>query len=234
MVHIGTAGWHIPLTVRESFPSENSLLKRYSLRFNAVEINSSFYRFHRQTTYERWAASTPPNFLFAVKIPLEITHRHRLVNIEAPLAQFLDGVSGLGVKLGPLLIQLPPSLNFEQKIVNNFFKLLRYKFKGKVALEPRHISWANSDTRSTFAEFNIVQVSSDLLLDPSQQESQSFEYYRLHGFPKIYESSYNNLFLNQLAAHISDASWVIFDNTKFGAAIENAISLKNLFKNESM
>ena len=65
-------------------------------------------------TWERWAATTPANFRFSVKLPRTITHEAKLNNTRAFLQAFLDQATGLGDKLGPLLIQLPPSLAFDE------------------------------------------------------------------------------------------------------------------------
>src|SRR5690349_10182868 len=107
---IGCAGWAIPKQHAVLFPSSGSQLERYAQRFNAVEINSSFYRPHLPATYARWAASTADDFSFAVKMPKVITHMRRLAGAAEPLERFLDEVGSLGAKLGPLLLQLPPSL----------------------------------------------------------------------------------------------------------------------------
>ena len=109
-MRIGTAGWSIPKQHAAPFPSEGTHLERYGAIFNAVEINSSFYRPHRTATYERWAASVPEDFRFAVKVPKSVTHERRLKDAGDLLDQFVSEVGGLGPKLGPLLIQLPPSL----------------------------------------------------------------------------------------------------------------------------
>ena len=77
---------------------------------NAVEINSSFDHPHRRGTYERWAATVPVGFRFSVKMPREITHDRRLMNVEGALDRFISEAIGLGDKLGMLLVQLPPSL----------------------------------------------------------------------------------------------------------------------------
>ncbi|MBA2728761.1 MAG: DUF72 domain-containing protein [Parachlamydiaceae bacterium] len=134
LLRIGTAGWSIPSNVRNHFPAGDSSLERYSQIFNAVEINTSFYKSHKKITYERWAATTPPDFQFSVKMPKQITHNNHLVDIEAHLDGFIEEVSGLQTKLGPLLIQLPPSLCFKPEIANIFFTLLRNKFNGTVVL----------------------------------------------------------------------------------------------------
>ena len=78
-------------------------------RFDGVEINSSFYRPHRLSTYQRWADDVPDHFRFAVKMPKTITHEGRLRDVAEPLQRFLGEIAGLGDKLGPVLIQLPPA-----------------------------------------------------------------------------------------------------------------------------
>src|SRR6476620_9198879 len=89
-VYVGCAGWSIPKEHAGRFPAGGSHLERYAGRFNAVEINSSFYRPHRPETYARWAASVPESFQFAVKIPKEMTHTRRLRDVADPLARFLS------------------------------------------------------------------------------------------------------------------------------------------------
>ena len=120
-LRIGTAGWSLPAAVRNDFPPGDSLLERYAHVFDAVEINSSFYRPHQIKTYARWAASTPADFRFAVKMPREITHERRLVNVDAILGGFLSEAAGLGDKLGAVLVQLAPSLTFDPGVAATFF-----------------------------------------------------------------------------------------------------------------
>lgn len=229
-LHIGTAGWSIPPHVRASFPPGNSLLEQYSQIFNAVEINSSFYKSHQKTTYERWAATTPPDFQFSIKIPKQVTHYNRLMNSEGHLDSFIKEVSGLNEKLGPLLIQLPPSLSFTSNAII-FFKALRDRFQGKVVLEPRHASWDNLEALQLLQVYHIERVITDSLKALKKPKSeQLFKYYRLHGSPAVYSSSYDAAFLTQLAQDINDSSWVIFDNTRLGAATKNAMDLISIFR----
>src|SRR5215207_10102592 len=119
-IRIGTAAWSIPKEHAVLFPAAGSHLERYGAIFNAVEINSSFYRPHRTATYERWAASVPEDFRFAVKVPKSVTHERRLKDAGDLLDQFVSEVGGLGPKLGPLLIQLPPSLAFQEGVADAF------------------------------------------------------------------------------------------------------------------
>ena len=108
VIRVGCAGWGVPKEHAERFPEAGSHLERYARRFPAVEINSSFYCPHRPATYARWAASVPPGFRFAVKVPREITHLRRLADPEEPLHRFLAECGALEEALGPLLVQIPP------------------------------------------------------------------------------------------------------------------------------
>src|SRR5436190_3691640 len=118
---VGCAGWSLRKDLGESFALGGTHLERYARQLNCVEINSSFYRPHRRSTYERWASSTPGDFRFSVKLPKQITHIGRLTEAAAQIEQFLDQVGGLGEKLGPILAQLPPSLRFETGTAEQFF-----------------------------------------------------------------------------------------------------------------
>src|SRR5438067_4991367 len=130
---VGCAGWSIPKPHAGHFPAAGSHLARYAGRFPAVEINSSFYRPHRPATYARWAASVPPDFRFSVKVPKLATHERRLVDTDDVLDAFLGEATQLGDKLGPLLVQLPPSLSFSADVAAAFFAALRDRFDGLVA-----------------------------------------------------------------------------------------------------
>jgi uncharacterized protein YecE (DUF72 family) len=169
-VMIGTAAWTIPASHAHAFPTEGSHLERYSNRFPAVEINSSFYRSHRSDTYRRWAATVPDHFRFAVKIPKEITHLRRLAEVEEPLERFLAEAGALGEKLGPLLFQLPPSFAFDEQRVAAFLRRLRGRTNADVACEPRHRSWFSAEVDRFLVEFRIARVAADPSVVPAAAE----------------------------------------------------------------
>ena len=230
-IYVGTAGWSLPTAVRDRFPPGDSLLQRYAGALSLVEINSSFYRSHRRATYERWAAATPAHFRFAVKAPRTITHERRLVAVEEPLEQFLEEASGLGDKLGPVLVQLPPSLAFDSDVAANFFSLWRLRFTGETALEPRHASWFRRGAEALLKQHRIVRVAADPSPVPPAAEAggwDGFRYTRLHGSPVVYESNYAAAVLRSLATKLMPPAYVVFDNTKFGCATANALDLQAL------
>jgi uncharacterized protein YecE (DUF72 family) len=233
-IWVGTAAWNLPQAHRHAFPAEGSHLERYAGRFPAVEINSSFYRPHRPSTYERWAASVPDDFRFAVKMPREITHKRRLVDIAEPLDRFLSEAGALGEKLGPLLVQLPPSLVYERGKVSAFFAALRERFAGLVACEPRHPTWFMAETEEALASFNIARAAADPAPAPGAADPGGWRglvYVRLHGSPKMYYSPYSPERLDEVAGRLRSsaaaglATWCIFDNTALGAATADALAV---------
>ena len=124
-LRVGTAGWSVPSRYVAEVPPGGSHLERYARHLNAVEIDSSFYRPHQRKTYERWAQSTPSSFRFAVKMPKAVTHEQRLADCGALLDRFVAEVTGLGDRLGALLVQLPPTLALERRVAGRFFHDLR-------------------------------------------------------------------------------------------------------------
>lgn len=233
--YLGCAGWSLPRGVQPHFAAEGSHLQRYASRLTAVEINSSFYRPHGRATYERWAASVPPGFRFSVKLPRAITHDCRLADAQVLLEEFLAQASGLGDRLGCLLVQLPPSLQFELPIAQPFFEALRRRHGGMVALEPRHASWYTPAVDAWLAQRQVARV----LADPVRHEGGQLPggwpdriYLRLHGSPRMYYSSYAPGLLQALARRIAQALregrevWCIFDNTAGSAAAHNAVDLQ--------
>ncbi len=126
MIRIGTSGWSYKDWIG-SFYSSNikpvDMLAAYAEKFRTVEIDSTFYRVPAKTTIEKWRKSTPNHFKFAAKFPKKITHESDLTGVEDILAKFLDTMSGLKEKLGPLLLQFPYS--FKPDMGNNLYKFLK-------------------------------------------------------------------------------------------------------------
>ncbi|RMH97455.1 MAG: DUF72 domain-containing protein [Calditrichaeota bacterium] len=234
---IGLAGWSIRKDQAHRFPPEGTHLERYAARFPAVEINSSFYRSHQRKTYERWAASVPKSFRFAVKLPRQVTHYSRLKDTAA-LERFLEEVAGLGEKLGPLLMQLPPGLPFQEDVVGVFLEALRERFEGVVVCEPRHASWFTPEAEGVLEDFRVARVAADPAPHPGADRPGAWRgcrYFRLHGSPRMYYSAYSEDFLQSLAEQLREAAhsspvWCIFNNTAAGAATENAFRLMEILE----
>lgn len=223
---IATAAWSIPKSVAAAFPEEGSGLTRYASVFDGVEVNSTFYRRHKTSTFERWAGTTPEGFRFAVKIPKEITHERAMKDIRQPFEIFLQDISALDDKRGPLLCQLPPSLRFDLETFDAAFDTMRNLDQGSIVLEVRHKSWASEQAIALLQRYSIDRVLADpALVWPASDFRQPPCYVRLHGKPKVYYSSYSDAEIDAFSKLLGPDSWCVFDNTASGAAIENALTM---------
>lgn len=238
-VRCGCAGWSIPAADRAAFGDGASVLQRYATRFDAVEINSSFHRPHRASTYARWADSVPEDFRFSVKLPRSISHDARLQGTGALLDAFLAQAGALGTRLGCLLLQLPPSAVFDAPVAARFFAMLRRRWDGGVVCEPRHASWFLPQAQALLARHRIARCAADPAPVPDAATPGATagpQYWRWHGAARIYYSSYDDSALQTLAdavrnaAHPQAERWVIFDNTAAGLAVPNALQLQRLLQ----
>lgn len=234
MIYVGRAAWSLAKKQQCFFPEVGTHLERYAGRLPAVEINSSFYKQHQAKTYARWAACVPPHFRFSAKIPKTITHERRLVDVEEILDRFLSEVTALGDRLGCLLVQLPPSLALDTPVARSFFDSVRARYDGGLAFEPRHPSWFTTEVEAMLADFRISRVAADPPCGPATTDPAGWPelvYYRLHGAPRIYYSSYDDEYLDELSrklrAHAASGVrvWCIFDNTAMDHATVNALDL---------
>ena len=235
---VGTAGWTLPRAVQDDFEGEGTHLVRYARVLPVAEINSSFHRPHRTSTYAKWAACVPDAFRFSVKVPKAITHQQKLVDTAALLDVFLSECAGLGTKLGCLLVQLPPSLAFDGAVASAFFSLMRGRTSLPIALEPRHESWFDDEPASLLVEHRVARVAADPPRVPAAALPGGWDglsYWRLHGSPRTYYSSYDGGYLTALADSLRASAalrptWCIFDNTASGAAAGNALELAQMLR----
>ena len=239
MTLVGCAGWSLPRDVQEAFGPGDSHLARYATRFPVTEINSSFHRPHKRSLYEKWAAAVPDGFRFCAKLPKTITHERRFVDCEGLLDEFLAQAAGLGNKLDCLLVQLPPSFAFEAQLAGDFLRMLRARWTGALAMEPRHATWFEPEADVLLREHEVARVLADPVRHATAAAPGGWPgriYLRLHGSPRMYYSSYEPTLLQALAKRIQAAEeagaqvWCIFDNTASGAAAADALALQRLLE----
>jgi uncharacterized protein YecE (DUF72 family) len=232
-VWIGCAGWTLPRESVAEFPGSGTQLERYARVFPAVEINTTFYRPHRPETFERWAASVPAGFRFSLKTHRAITHFRRLKNAEELLTPFFEASARLGRRRGPVVVQLPPTLRFDEAVARDFFRTVRRLYRGPVACEPRHPSWFEPSVEPLLVKFRIARVAADpprARVDARPGGWTGLAYFRLHGSPRMYFSAYDEASLARLARQVrrlrrAGEVWVVFDNTATRAAVDNARDL---------
>ena len=231
---IGTAGWSIPGKDAAHFPREGTALERYAARFGGVEINSSFHRPHRTETWRRWAGSVPASFRFAVKVPKTITHERKLVGCADLVERFVAEVGGLGQKLAVLLVQLPPKHAFDAALAERFLADLAARSSVRIACEPRHPSWFDGPADALLDRLGVARVAADPAIVPAAGRpggGRGLAYWRLHGSPRMYRSSYDAARIDAYAGLIRAAldqgreAWCMFDNTAASAATGDALAL---------
>jgi uncharacterized protein YecE (DUF72 family) len=182
MIRIGTSGWQYD-DWRGRF-YDRALARRhwlasYASRFATVELNATFYGLPDPGRYEEWAAETPPDFLFAVKASRYLTHTRRLRDPAGPVERLLEGADRLGPKLGPVLLQLPPTMRIDVDRLDT--ALAAFPGTVRVAVEARHPTWFVPETLAVLrihgAALCIADVASRL--SPIERTAD-WSYIRLH------------------------------------------------------
>ena len=190
-LRIGCSGWSYKDWDGNFYPKDlpsTEYLGFYSKVFDCVEIDSTFYRTPLPTMVEKWHKNTPEGFLFSPKFPKKITHDHKLENIESPLSWFYKSVSKLGDKLGPIVVQLPPSIKVDKhkEVMEEFLSRLDPKYSH--AIEFRHKSWFTPETYSLLKKHNVALCwSQNQYLTTPSEVTADFVYLRMVGERDITE-----------------------------------------------
>ena len=162
MVHVGTSGFSYPEWRGTFYPKgcpTARMLPWYAARFDTVELNNTFYRMPTAGAIAGWDRDTPAGFVFALKVQQHITHFARLRAIAKPLRALLGTAGGLGAKLGPLLLQLPP--NFRKDAGRLRACLARVSPSVRMAVEFRHPSWFDDEVYGILRDRNAALCVAD-------------------------------------------------------------------------
>ena len=233
---VGTSGWSYRhwrgIFYPEGLPARETLAY-YAARFPTVEINRTFYSLPEPATIERWRAIAWPGFTYAVKAPRLITHMKRLRRVDAPLADFLTRVRGLGRSLGPILFQLPEGFTRETGLLRDFLDMLPRDLA--YAFEFRDPTWFRDRIYDMLADreaaFCIYQMGD---FETPHVVTAPFVYVRMHGLGAAYAGLYGREELQRWAE--LSRSWsdyeaqvrVYFNNDTGGSAVRDAVTLRNL------
>lgn len=231
-VRIGISGWVYPGWRGGFYPK--GLVHRDELRYasqhlTSIEINGSFYALQRPSSFAKWRDETPDDFVFAVKGGRYITHVRRLAAVEVPLANFFaSGVLALRGKLGPILWQLPPNMQFDADRLDSFLGLLPRTTTAactlaghrdaelpddrvldttdadrpiRHALEVRNPSFDVPELVSIAREHGAAVVLADTAgkYPRIDEDTADFAYARLHGDAELYASGYTGEALDRWA-----------------------------------
>ena len=229
-VLLGTSGWHYKDWRDRFYPPDipqRAWLEFYASRFATVESNNAFYRLPEGDRFATWAASTPDDFVMAVKMSRYLTHIKRLREPEEPVARFLDRVRHLGAKLGPVLLQLPPTLRADLDLLDA--TLSRFPANVRVAVEFRHDSWWTQETRSLLEQHGSALCLADRDSKPIAPlwRTTDWTYLRLHAGAASPSPCYGRGALATWAQRLSDEfhdtlAFVYFNNDPGGCALRDA------------
>jgi uncharacterized protein YecE (DUF72 family) len=220
-IRVGISGWNYAPWRGVFYPDRLPHARELAYaaeRFSTIEINGTFYSLQRPSSFARWAAATPDDFIFSVKGSRYISHMLRLRNVEQALANFFaSGLLLLGPKLGPILWQFPPNFSFNASLLESFFQLLPQttmeaaelgrshdsRVEGRVhtetdrerplrhAIEIRHDSFLSEEFIRLLRQYRIALVCADTVSWPRLVDATTdFVYCRLHGSRELYASGY--------------------------------------------
>ncbi len=232
--YVGCSGWNYRHWAKIFYPetvAKSKWLQYYAKVFNTVEINATFYRQFKDSTYKHWHNKVPDGFCFSVKMSKYITHIKRLNNVDAEIRACVTLASLLKEKLGVILIQLPPSLKFDVALISDFLSALPDNYR--YTIEARHNSWLCDSSFSLLQQHNVAWCISDTAgRYPYREEvTADFAYIRLHGSTQLYASNYNDQELHEWAEKIirwGRPAYCYFDNDFNAYAVYNAMTLKKI------
>ena len=241
-LHIGTSGWVYRSWKGPFYPDtlpSRRYLAFYAQEFGTTEINSSFYHLPLSTTFTKWAEQVPEDFVFAVKASRFLTHIKRLLDPEEPWQRFIDSAANLGSRLGPVLLQFPPSFKINAPRLEAFFKVATpVKARPsafKLVCEFRHESWFSDEIYRLLNRYHVAWCIADGAKYPRKDlVTTDFAYIRYHGRSKMFASNYSKAVLLKEARlikrYLADGLnvFVYFNNDANGNAVRNARLLKRL------
>ena len=242
MILVGTSGWQYKHWRERFYPAgtpQRLWLEFYAERFATVEVNNAFYHLPERTTFEAWRARTPDDFCVGVKCSRYLTHIKRLKDPAEPVQRFLDRASALGDRLGPVLLQLPPSLRIDLAALDE--TLSRFPSDVKVAVEPRHASWWTAETRELLEKHHAALCWADRRSRPVTPlwRTADFGYLRMHEGRAQPQPRYGQAALRTWVDRIATTYdtgpvYVYFNNDPGGAAIVDACALADLARDRGL
>jgi uncharacterized protein YecE (DUF72 family) len=241
-IHIGTSGWSYKHWKGNYYPEETkptAYLTFYAKQFKITEINTSFYHLPKHETVKGWVEKVPAKFKFCPKISRYITHMKKLREPEEPLSRFFDVFELMKDRMGPVLVQLPPSLKFNYDVAEHFYTVLKQQYaEYEFVMEVRHDTWLENDSLNLMARFDmgfVISQSGDRF-PYSEMVTAKNIYVRFHGPEQLYASSYSDEQLESFAEKFRNWMkeghdiWAFFNNDIHGYAYQNAERLQQIMK----
>ncbi|MFE3543834.1 DUF72 domain-containing protein [Nocardia sp. NPDC059177] len=231
VIRVGTAGWQYRDWRGVLYPPAvpvRSWLEHYARAFATVESNNAFYRLPSRETCIGWRERTPGDFVVAVKASRYLTHVKRLREPAEPVERLLDRVTGLGDRLGPILLQLPPTLRADPALLDDCLRC--FPASVRVAVEPRHDSWWTGEIQDVLRSRSAALVWADRDSRPVTPlwRTTGWVYLRLHAGRASPAPHYGRQALAGWVDRLLDSapgdSYVYFSNDHGGAAVRDAVT----------
>ncbi|MEV4450322.1 DUF72 domain-containing protein [Streptomyces mirabilis] len=230
---VGTSGWQYKDWRGVLYPDGVPVrlwLEEYAARFATVEINNAFYRLPSRETFESWRERTPPDFVVALKASRYLTHIKRLRDPAEPVDRLLGHAAGLGDRLGPILLQLPPTLHADPALLDEC--LGRFPTGVRVAVEPRHDSWWTPEVRKVLESRGAALCWADVLARPVTPlwRTADWGYVRFHEGRAQPWPRYGRQSLTTWVRRLTDAwsddhdVYAYFNNDPDAAAIHDSVT----------
>ena len=244
---IGTSGWQYRHWRGVLYPPDlpqQRWLEHYAGQYATVENDSTFYRLPARETFADWKARTPEDFVMAIKASRFLTHVKRLRDPAEPVQRLMRAAAGLGDRLGPVLLQLPPNLTADVARLDDCLTEFGKSEAGqpvRVAVEPRHPSWWTEETRQVLAAHGAALCWADRRGRPVTPlwRTADWGYLRFHEgaaqpWPR-YGARALRSWLDRVTAHWPDSEpvYVYFNNDQFGAAVADSAAFARLSRRAS-
>ncbi|HEV7825359.1 MAG TPA: DUF72 domain-containing protein [Mycobacteriales bacterium] len=229
---VGTSGWQYKDWKGRLYPSElpqKAWLEHYAAHFDTVELNNAFYRLPERDTFAAWRQRTPDGFVMAVKASRYLTHIKRLKDPEEPVERLMGRAEALGDRLGPVLLQLPPTLKAEPALLDRTLRC--FPAGVRVAVEPRHETWWTDEVRGILERHGATLCWADRRSRPITPlwRTAGWAYLRLHEGRATPWPHYGRDALRAWARRLADTwadeedAFVYFNNDPGGWAVADAV-----------
>lgn len=203
-IRAGTSGWSYKEWKGYFYPEKlaaKNMLRYYGERFSTVEVNNTFYRMPNASTLENWAGEVPDDFAFVLKAPKRITHERRLKDVGDSVDYLLRTAVALRPKLGPFLVQLPPSMKKDVPRLREFLSLLGSS--DRAAFEFRHVSWFDDEVYAALRERNAAWC----VAETGEEGDPPFVATADWGYLRLRRVEYSDDDLRSWADRVRSQSW---------------------------
>ena len=242
-VYVGTSGWQYKHWRHTFYPegvAQSRWLEFFAERFQTVELNNSFYALPKEETFAKWAMRTPDDFIMAAKMSRYLTHIKKLQDPEEPVSRFFSRARKLGDKLGPVLLQLPPTLKVDAGALRETLDLMPRDVP--VAVEFRHETWWTDEIREILERRGATLCWADRLAKPVTElwRTAGWCFMRFHQGTGSPHPCYRKATLQEWVDRLAETwgpdsdMYVFFNNDPRACALRDAIFFADMCRDAGL